>query len=243
MSIDLSAAFFDLQLRFADAMVRVSDLSFDEVVLNFTNLYLQFIGRSFDPTHPVWQAYLAGLKQAPERATWTYDFYQRRRDSHAPSPYGCFHYSYLPEEHTIRYHFVNVDTSGAGPLSKERMPVRQQELKMMFAEIKQQYGDAPTVRGNSWLYNIDAYRRLFPARYTRNMKVVKDEFQYMSLWGQFLRHDGRVHGERVDDFLSCLQKADTLEGLVNCFPYHVLSPKGPLPCFTHSMKFHSCSKQ
>ena len=231
MSMDLSPAFFDLQLRFADSIVRVSHLSFEEALLNFTNLYLQFIGRSFDPVHPVWQAYLAGLRQAKDRALWTYTFYQRSRELHSPSLSGCFHYSYLPEENTIRYHFVNVDTSGSGPLSKERMPVRLQELRTMFAQIKKQYGDVPTVRGNSWLYNIDAYRRLFPAQYTRNAKIVEDEFQYLSLWGQFLQRDGRVHEHLVASFLSRLQKSETLKDLTSSFPYQVLSPQSPIALF------------
>ncbi|GHO78146.1 hypothetical protein KSD_59170 [Ktedonobacter sp. SOSP1-85] len=230
--MDLSPTFFELQFLFAESIVRVSHLNFEEALLDFTNLYMQFpIDRSFDPTHPVWQAYLTGLRQAPERAMWTYTFYQHKRELHSPYPYGCFHYSYLPEENTIRYHFANADMSGSGPLSKERMPVRLQELKMMFAKIKKQYGDIPTVRGNSWLYNIDAYRRLFPVQYTQAMKVVDGEFQYMSLWGQFLQRDGRVHRHLADAFLSCLQKSKTIEGLASCFPYQVLSPQSPIALF------------
>jgi hypothetical protein len=223
--MDLSPAFFELQLQFAASIVQISQLSFEEALLNYTNLYLQFIGRSFDPFHPVWQAYLAGLYQASERVIWTYAFYQRRREHYSPPPYGCFHYSYLPEENTIRYHFVNADTSGPGPLSKERMPVRLQELKTMFAEIKKHYGDTPIVKGNSWLYNIDAYKRLFPPQYTQTMKVTGGEFQYMSLWGQFLQHDGQIHRHLADAFLSCLVNLETIEGLASCFPYQVLSPQ------------------
>jgi hypothetical protein len=173
--MNLSPAFFELQLQFADSIVQVSQLSFDEALLNYTNLYLQFIGRSFDPFHPIWQEYLTDLYRTSERAIWTHAFYQRRRERYSPSPYGCFHYSYLPAENTIRYHFVNTDTSGSGPLSKERMPVRLQELKTMFAEIKKRYGDTPIVRGNSWLYNIDAYKQLFPPQYTQAMKVARSD--------------------------------------------------------------------
>jgi hypothetical protein len=229
--MDLSPAFFDLQLRFADSVARVSHLSFEKALLDYTNLYLQFVGRSFDPLHPVWQAYLTGLRKAPERAMWTYSFYQRTREPHTPSPYGCFRYSYLPEENTIRYHFASADTSDSGPLSKDRMPIRLQELKMMFTEIKKQYGDTPLVQGNSWLYNIDAYKRLFPAHYTQAMEVVDDEFQYMSLWGQFLRHDGQVHEYLVDSLLSGCQKQEALDGLMHCFPYQVLSPQCPITSF------------
>lgn len=229
--MNLSPAFFDLQLRFADSVARIHHLNFEDALLHYTNLYLQFVGRSFDPLHPVWQAYLTGLRQASERAMWTASFYQRAREAQLPSPYGCFHYSYRPEENTIRYHFVNADTSGSGPLSKERMSTRLQELTMMFADIKKQFGDTPQVRGNSWLYNIDAYRRLFPAQYTQTMQIVNDEFQYISLWGQFLRHDGHVHGHLVDSLLSCLQQQETFDGLINCFPYQVLSPQCPISLF------------
>lgn len=230
----LSPTFFDLQLHLADAIVRISKLSFEEALLNFTNLYLQFIDRSFDPAHPVWQAYLSGLRQTLqplERAMWTCTFYLQRTKSLAPSPYGCFRYSYLAEENTIRYHFANVDTSGSGPLSKERRAVRLQELTSMFAEIKHQYGDTPIVRGNSWLYNINAYKRLFPARYTYNMQVVADEFQYMSLWGQFLRRDGHIHEPLATALLSRLQKLERLEDLAHCFPYQVLSPRCSITAF------------
>lgn len=101
----------------------------------------------------------------------------------------------------------------------------------MFAQIKKHYGDTLKVRGNSWLYNIDSYRRLFPAQYTRDVKLVEDEFQYISLWGQFLQRDGQIREHLVDAFLSCLQKAETFKDLTSSFPYQVLSPQGPIALF------------
>ncbi|GCE20896.1 hypothetical protein [Dictyobacter kobayashii] len=226
-----SPAFFDLQLRFADSIAQIYHLNFEDALLQYTNLYMQFIGRSFDPGHPLWQEYLTGLRQAPDKTMWTSSYYQRTRETQSPSSYGCFSYSYLPEEHIIRYHFVNADTSNSGPLSKERMPMRLQELTKMFAEIKKQFGDTSSVRGNSWLYNINAYRRLFPPQYTQTMQTEDDELQYMSLWGQFLRHDGRVHEERAASLLSCAQQQKSLNSLVKCFPYQVLSPQGSIASF------------
>ncbi len=74
ISMDLSPAFFDLQIRFADAVAQVGHMSIEETLLNFTNIYIRLIGRSFDPAHPVWQAYLQGLRQVPERALWTHAY-------------------------------------------------------------------------------------------------------------------------------------------------------------------------
>lgn len=231
--MDFSPTFFDLQLRFAERVARVCSLSFEEALLTYTNFYLQFIDRSFDPTHPVWQKYLAGLRQAQDPAQWTCTFYQTRREniisSHA---FGCFHYTYLAHSKTLRIHFASDhDTSGYGPLNKERMPVRLQELKLLFAEVKKQHPDVLLARGNSWLYNLAAYKRLFPPQYTKTMKMVDEQFQYMSLWGQFVRRNGQVHEDIVSSFLSCLHMQDTLEDLKGCFPYQVKGPECSISYF------------
>jgi hypothetical protein len=230
--MDLSPGFFDIQLRFADAAAQVTGLSFDQALLDFTSLYLRFVGPAFDPAAPLWQEYLHRLRLAPDRVTWTCDFHEKTKNlegnAYPPSPYGCFSYTYLPETNTIRYHFLNADASGLSPLSRERMPARLAELKAMFEDIRREYGTRPAVRGNSWLYNTEAYARLFPPEYVRSSKVMPREYHYMSLWGQFLLRDGRVRQPMADTFLSCLPEHDSLEGLARCFPYHVLSPEGPI---------------
>lgn len=231
MSIDLSPTYFALQLRFAEAVTRVSRMSFDEAILRFTNIYLQCVDRSFDPTHPAWKAYLKGLHEAADQAIWTIAFYEGRREPAPPSPHGCFRYAYLADEQTIRLHFTNADSSGCGPLSQERMPARLHELKILFAEIQQRHPDAQRVRGVSWLYNLEAYKRLFPPQYTSAAGVVVEEFQYLSLWGQFLQRNGQVREPLVRSFLSCCREQSTLEGLTRCFPYRVLEPACSIAAF------------
>jgi hypothetical protein len=224
MSIDLSPAYFDLQLRFADALAQVSHLSFEEALLRYTNIYLQCIGRAFDPAHPAWQSYLEGLHQAADQAQWTFAFYESRREAPSASPSGCFQSTYLPDTQTIRLHFTNRDGSGYGPLSQARRPARLQELKALFAQVKQQQPEAKLVRGRSWLYNLDAYTRLFPPEYTSEMQSVDGEFQFLALWGQFLQRDGQIRPALTRAFLSACQGQRSLEGLLHCFPYQVLEP-------------------
>lgn len=231
MSIDLSAGYFDLQLRFAKNIARVSYFSFEEAILNFTNIYLQCLGRSFDTTHPAWQTYLEGLHQVSDQAHWTFAFYENRREMAFLSPFGCFQYAYLAEEHAIRLHFTNTDASSYGPLSQKRMPARLHELKTLFAEIKQRHPDAQMVRGVSWLYNIDAYKRLFPPEYTSTMEIVDGEFQYLALWGQFLQRDGELRSSLAHSFLSCCRQNTTLDDLTRCFPFPVLVPSCPITLF------------
>jgi len=241
IAIDFSLAFFDLQLRFAERVAHICSLSFEEGLLTFTNLYLQFIDRSFDPAHPIWQEYLEGLQKAQDPAKWTCIFYQtRREDSVSSHPEGCFRYVYLAQEKTLRLHFAaNNDSSGYGPLSKVRISARLQELRALFVEVKRQHPDALVVRGNSWLYNIDAYKRLFPPQYTKTMRIVDEEFQYLSLWGQFVRRNGQVREDIASSFLSDLCKQDTLEGLKRCFPYQVMGLEYPITYFYEFYEYSS----
>ena len=55
--------------------------------MSYTNLYIRFgLGRDFDPAHPTWQEYLAGLHDPDDIAEWTYSFYLKRSDAMAGPP-------------------------------------------------------------------------------------------------------------------------------------------------------------
>ncbi len=118
-------AFFDLQLRFAETVARLSGLPLARVLLEYTNLYIRFgLGHDFDPAHPTWQAYLAGLRDARDVREWTYAFYRTRPDAMAaPSvvaTFGCFAYA-RPSGERIRLHFQNAETDGRSPLAIDRV--------------------------------------------------------------------------------------------------------------------------
>jgi hypothetical protein len=60
----------------------------------------------------------------------------------------------------------------------------------MFAHICYHVPEARTVSGNSWMYNLEAYRRLYPPQYTATLPISEeDEFQYLALWGQCFDRD------------------------------------------------------
>ena len=69
-------AFFALQWQFADTVTALSGLPLPRVLFESTNLSSRFgCGRDFQPSHPVWQASLAGLQDTDERRAWTSRFY------------------------------------------------------------------------------------------------------------------------------------------------------------------------
>jgi hypothetical protein len=218
--------FFEINLRFAQTVAEVAGQPLDSALLHYTNLYIRFgLGWDLSATNPIWQVYLDGLHQAADRIEWTYRFYLERQQQVVPEalhwPHGCFSYTVL-DGHRVRLHFHNNESSDHSPLSKERMSHRQAELKRMFAHIKQDLSAPTTVIGGSWLYNLEAYRRLFPPAYLATAQLGGHDFPYLPLWGQFLDHRGRVKEDLAARFLECLDRQHDLAGIEKCFPFQVL---------------------
>jgi hypothetical protein len=121
----------------------------------------------------------------------------------------------------VRLHFRSVRNE-PGVLQKDKVPERVAELKAMFGHLRRIVPVTSAVIGGSWLYNIEAYRRLFPANYLDSAQGGHNECQFISLWGQFLFYDGKVRQPMAEMFLERLKAQKTLQGLKYCFPYPVL---------------------
>jgi len=228
-------AFFDLQLQFADKVAALSGLPLARALLEYTNLYIRFgLGRDFDPAHPSWQEYLAGLQDTNDIGGWTYSFYSRRPDAMAApavvATFGCFAYSRLSGER-IRLHFQNAETDGHAPLATERVGRRRAELATLFEHVKRTVREPQQVVGASWLYNLDAYRRLFPISYLATARVIGQRFQHMPLWGQFVDRHGAIKENMTRQFRERLDRQSNVDGLEQCFPLQVLSVNAPVQEF------------
>jgi hypothetical protein len=233
--------YFDLQLSFARELATRLGQSFGDMLLAYTSLY-QILGieGDFDAQQPVWQTL---LKKADGRdaATDLHQYYVGRLDvipRFIDEPHwGCFAYNYRDTYYThrnvIRLHFSNQDDSPHRALSHERMPARRSELAEMFAHIAVHEPKAITVCGASWLYNREAYRRLFPPSYASATALVVDEphYQFRALWGQFLRHDWTVNEELAAGFLQRVEAVHDIDEVAACFPYQVLLASSPIGAF------------
>ena len=222
-------AFFDLQLEFARRVATLSDLPFSRAVLEYTNCYIRFgLGRDFDENHPAWQEYAAGLRGSPDASDWTIRFYSRRRDGMAApnivATFGCFAYSQSADER-IRLHFQNVEPPGQSPLARERQERRRAELVALFTHVKQTTALPPRVAGASWLYNLAAYRRLFPESYLATARVLERRFRHMPLWGQFVDRHGEMRDGVAVEFRRRLERQSDVDDLDRCFPFQVLAPE------------------
>jgi hypothetical protein len=205
----------------------LSGLPLARALLEYTNLYIRFgLGRDFDPAHPTWRQYLAGLPDTNDRGEWTYRFYVTRGPALAApatvATVGCFSYARLSGDR-IRLHFHNAETDGHSPLGIERVGHRLADLAALFDHVKRTLGQPQRVVGASWLYNLDAYRRLFPAPYLATAHMIGGRFQHMPLWGQFLNRYGELNERVTRPFLERLERQASSDGLERCFPFQVLA--------------------
>ena len=227
--------FFDLQLQFARKVAALAGVPLARALLEYTNLYIRFgLGRDFDPAHPTWREYLAGLRDTDDIGEWTYRFYARRPDALAApglvATFGCFAYSQMSSER-IRLHFQNAEPDGRSPLAIDRVSRRLAELAALFEHVQRALRQPIRVVGASWLYNLDAYRRLFPVSYLATARVVDHRFQHMPLWGQFLDRYGVIKEGMTRQFLERLERQSGLDRLDQCFPLQVLAVDAPVQDF------------
>jgi hypothetical protein len=220
-------AFFDLQLHFACQVTILSGMPLERALLEYTNVYVRLgLGRHFDSAHPIWREYLAGVQDTNDPCDWTYRFYLARPEvTTAPATvatFGCFSYA-RPRDDRIRLHFQNADTDGRSSLAIERRDQRLAELTALFEHVRRTTRQPLRVVGASWLYNLDAYRRLFPASYLASAHVINRRFQHMPLWGQFLHGNGNIKEPLARLFLERLDRHPRLDNLDECFPFQVLS--------------------
>ena len=148
--------------------------------------------------------------------------------------FGCFSYALAPNGY-IRLHFENIDPDGQSPLSTARCETRLAELRALFDHVKRTQTEVTHAAGVSWLYNLPAYRRLFPESYLATAKIAERRFQNMPLWGQFLDRHGAVRADAAKTFLKRLSHQSEIEHLTDCFPLQPLNLEAPLRDF---YKFH-----
>jgi hypothetical protein len=228
--LNLPKRFISIQLAFARRMSELSGSPISDTLIDCTNLRTLLnihVTNESASDVPEWQTFLGGLDTANDADQWAYSHYlEKEKTEPELEDRSCFWYSYpFRDQPKVRLHFSNADRSGHGALSLERTDARQAELIEILTEIHTKHPDAETVRGGSWLYNLDPYCRLFPPEYIASRKPVGYELQFWALWGQFLRGGFRISEEAVQQFLESVERAATAEECEQSFPYEVLRPE------------------
>lgn len=231
--------YFEVQLMLAERLAVLRGQPLGEAALFSTNLHRRFaLGRPEHAVAPAWEAYAQGLEQAgsaAERLDWTSRFFAARPPEPPPAghvAFGCFSFEPPTPEGLVRIHFNNRDSAdGVGPLASAKAAARRDELARLSACLKREHPTARTIIGGSWLYNLEAYRRLFPPVYGGSRTPPASlRLTGTSSWGQFISHTGQVHPERRAAFLANLDRLDP-DAPWRAFPLPALSTHAPVEAF------------
>jgi hypothetical protein len=201
---------FQLQLEFVDFLVREHSLDLDTALFNNTFCYVRIIGHRDDAepdqNHPVWQKLLA---EKPSDKTELADYFYKkyvaaqaeRGSSDDTTGQPCFHVYHHADKNFYELHLDANDPQGI--LAKDRVQARTQELKAIFQKLRNDGVAASTkLFVRSWILNIEAFKRLFPAKFTadaiywRNGNKSYDN----ASWGQFLDRNGSFKQDMAEQF-------------------------------------------
>lgn len=216
--------YFEVQLLFAETLAARTARTLSDACLEFTNLHRRFgLGRAVGGVvHPEWTRYAHGLEQRAsglDRLDWTVAFLRDAPSEKSDTRrFGCFSHELLPDG-VVRIHFNNRDSDDrCGPLARAKIGRRLSDLQEMFGFIRERHPAARTVRGGSWLYNLEAYRRLFPPEYAASIfEPERVRLDGTSSWGQLL------------DFRGCVKPAVRQAVLDNIRNVDVAAPRTAFP--------------
>jgi len=236
-SAERFADYFDLQLRLAALMAERKGMALRQAMDLYTNLRRRF--GLFEEDAPAWQNFLDDIEAAAtgaERLALTMArFHAAPKIAQPPNqvPFGCFACEPPNGEGVLRIHFTNREMGiEPGPLSVARMDHRLAELREMFGFIRHEFHAAMRVLGGSWLYNLDAYRRLFPPEYGASRRPTHAPVRLggTSTWGQMVDHRGFVRPETRSVFLANLEALDVDRPWL-LFPLRAMAATAPIEAF------------
>ena len=90
-----------------------------------------------------------------------------------------------------------------------------------------EHPDAAWLRGRSWLYSIEAYRRIFPDVFIAGLEPREPDLQFLACWGQLLDGAWRTRTDVASVLLHGVELASTTDELEAAFPYAMQQSRVP----------------
>jgi hypothetical protein len=234
------ADWFDLQLLFVDRLVLHHNLPYADALTHYTALFkrLGFGHPAQQAETTDWQHFVAATQNQPSRQRrlqTVVDCAKSKLVSYSHYTYrefGCFGFDPPDKTGAVHLHFnPKNDRSAFGALDSRRAGARKAELVELVVDIRRQFGaEAQTLHGASWLYNLEAYRRLFPNEFTASARIYKEpQFRCrgIGVWGQFIDHDDGLNSDLRDIFIRRLTDLK-LDALWWLFPLPLQVASAPI---------------
>jgi hypothetical protein len=201
--------YFSLQLRFAERYATAAGLPFSVSIAHCTNLRRRL--NLWEPAGASrWNDLLARVGDSvdcrSEALSLCMEWYENRPRLATERSFGCFSFDPPDTSGALRIHFVPPENTSTSPLASANVGARVQELCALFSYVRRTERNVLSVRGVSWLYNRDAYRRLFPRSYAMSIQPIDVPLHLngSSTWGQVLNWRQEVKPDMRDALLARL---------------------------------------
>lgn len=238
----IAREFFGVQLGYADALSRKAGMPLPEAITFHTNFHRLFAYGNLskqapDPAFARLAERIAGIPDREQQLDQLIVAYADRPADPWPSdrfPFGNHFACEAPTpEGIVRIHFRNrFNTEAHGPLHASNIAQRRKDLTEMFGHVVHTWPEARSIVGQSWLYNTEGYRRLFPKAYADSRKPLEGPrtFHGLSTWGQFVDFRGRAKPDVAEAFARNLETLDVAQPWLS-FPFQVLTVTAPIAAF------------
>lgn len=227
--------YFSLQLKFAAHYALKAAVPHVVAIERCTNLRRR-LNLWGDAGEIQWNRLLAGIQNTgsdpAEQAAWCADFQRPQLEAGLERSFGCFSYDPPDATGTLRIHFLPPNGINSSPLASESIGARMTELRDLFAHVLHHESKVKTVRGVSWLYNLHAYRRLFPRPYSASVQSAWFPLHLngSSTWGQVLNWRQEVKTKVQDQLLTRLDDMQ-VEMPWRVFPLQAMIATGQIELF------------
>ena len=202
-------------------------MSIETAYLECTTWYLQAAGldREFDPRHPTWQKLLAQVQASADPDGVVHAAALRNEPEVSPGP--VLDWAWEADDRCVRLHFYGERSPDGHPLAQEQLPERQREFRDLIRRAALEHPDAAWLRGGSWLYSVEAYRRIFPAAFIAGLGPSEHDLQFLACWGQLLDGAWRTRTDVASRLLQAVEIASTTDELEAAFPYPMQRSRVP----------------
>lgn len=220
-------AFFAVQRRFAERWAAIASVPLETAYLECTTWYLQAagLGRQFDAEHLTWRELLAEVRSGADPDGVIHAAAVRNEPEVSPGP--VLDWSWDAEDLGVRLHFLGGRSQDGHPLARRHLPERQRELRELVRRVAEEHPEAAYFRGRSWLYGIEAYRRIFPEVFLAGLGPREPDLQFLACWGQLLDGEWRTRTDVASVLLHAVELASTTDDLLAAFPYVMQESKIP----------------
>jgi hypothetical protein len=220
-------AFFAVQRQFAERWAALASVPFETAYLECTTWYRQAagLGREFDAEHPTWRELVAEVRNAADPDGVVHAAAVRNEPEVSPGP--VLDWSWDAEDQCVRIHFLGERSLDGHPLARWHLSERQHELGDLVRRAALEHAEAAWFRGRSWLYGVDAYRRIFPEVFLASLEPREPDLQFLACWGQLLDGAWRTRSDVASVLLHAVELASTTDDLLAAFPIVMQQSKIP----------------